>query len=104
MEKICPNFLYTLFKARRKLESSFSHSFLAVFPSLVMQQISSFCKQVCFEKKKNAYVLLVFFNRVPYMQLSHMIAGVNIIDRKVSVASINGAGEFGGSLRCQRGP
>ena len=42
--------------------------------------------------KKNAYGLLVFFNRVPYMQLSHIITGVNIIGRKVSVASVNGAG------------
>ena len=37
-----------MYKAGRKPESSFSHSFLAVFPSLVMQQISSFLKQVCF--------------------------------------------------------
>ena len=34
--------------------------------------------------KKNAYTLLVFFSWVPYMQLSHMIPGVNIIGRKVS--------------------
>ena len=73
---------------RRKLESSFSHSFPAIFSSLVMQRIS----QVCFEKKKNAYALLGFFNLVPYMQLSHMIPGVNLISRKVSVASTNGAG------------
>ena len=41
-KKVFLFFLYTLYKARRKLESSFSHSFLAVFPSLVMQRISSF--------------------------------------------------------------
>ena len=29
------------------------------------------------------------------MQLSHMISGVNIIGRKVSVASVNGAGGSG---------
>ena len=35
-------FLYTLYKAQRKSESSFSHSFLAVSSLLVMQQICSF--------------------------------------------------------------
>ena len=50
--------------------------------------VHSFFKQVCFEKKKNACGLLVFFNRVTYMQLSYMIPGVNIIGRKVSVASV----------------
>ena len=34
------------------------------------------------KKKKNAYALLVFINLAPYMQLSHMIPGVNIIGRK----------------------
>ena len=33
------------------------------------------------------------------MQISDMIPGVNIINRKVSVTSINGAGGSGGSLR-----
>ena len=41
-KKNCPNFNYKMYKTERKLESSFSHSFLAVFPSLIMQQISSF--------------------------------------------------------------
>ena len=35
-------FLYTLYKARRKSESSYSHLFLPVFPSLVMKRIYSF--------------------------------------------------------------
>ena len=35
--------------------------------------------------------MLAFFNRVPYMQLSHMIPGVNIIGGKGSVTSDNGA-------------
>ena len=48
---------------------------------------------------KNAYELLVFFNWVPYMQPSHMIPGVNIISRKVSVSSVNGTGGSGGVLR-----
>ena len=34
---------------------------------------------------------LVFFNQVPYMQISDMIPEVNIIGRKVSVMSVNGA-------------
>ena len=34
-------FLYTMYKAKRKSESSFFHSNLAIFPTLVMQQISS---------------------------------------------------------------
>ena len=54
--------------------------------------------------KKNTYALLVFFDWVPYMQLSQMIPGVNIIDRKVSVASVNRAGGSGGVLRPHSGP
>ena len=46
-KKNCPNFLYTMYKAGKKSES-LSHSFLAIFPLLVMQQISSFFKQVFF--------------------------------------------------------
>ena len=57
-----------------------------------------------FALKKNAYGSLVFFSQVPYMQLSHMIPGVNMIGRKVSVASVNGAWGSGGVLRSQRGP
>ena len=49
------------------------------------------------------YELLVFFNPVHYMQLPHMIPGVNIIDGKVSIASVNGACGSGGVLRPQRG-
>ena len=79
MEKNCPNFLYTLYTARRKSESLFSYSFLAFFPSLVMQRISSFILLSRFDLKKNAYALLVFLNQVPYMQLSHIIPGVNIM-------------------------
>ena len=47
--------------------------------------------------------MLVFFNRVPYMQLPHMIPGVNIIDGKVIVASVNEACRSGGVLRPQQG-
>ena len=48
-------------------------------------------------------MLLVFFNQVPYMQISDMIPEVNIIGRKVSVASVNGAVGSGGVLRSQQG-
>ena len=46
-----------------------SHSFLAIFPLLVMEQFfHSFFRQACFEKKKKlAYMLLVFFIQLPYM-------------------------------------
>ena len=40
-KKSCPNFFYTMYKAGKKLEL-FSHSFLAIFPFVVMQQISLF--------------------------------------------------------------
>ena len=93
MEKECCYFLYTIYKAGRKPES-FSHSLLVVFPLLVMQQISSFFKQVCFFFK-NASALLVSFNRMPYMQMLDKIPGVNIIGAKLSVASINRAGGLG---------
>ena len=52
MEEEFSYFLYILYKAQRKSEPSISHIFLAIFPLLVMQQISSFFKQVCFEKNK----------------------------------------------------
>ena len=87
-------FLYTLHKAQRKFEPLFSHLFLAVF-SLISNATNFFIHPLnrFVLKKKNAYALLVFLNWVPYMQLSHMIPGVNIIGRKVSVASINRVGE-----------
>ena len=53
--------------------------------------------------KKNAYAQLVFFNQVTYMQILDMISRVNIIGRKVSIASINGAGGSGGIPEPQEG-
>ena len=47
-----------------------------------------------FALKKNGYWLLIFFNRVPHIQLSHMIPGVTIIDRKVSLTSVRKPGEI----------
>ena len=84
-----------MYKATRKSESSFSYSFLTVFPSLVMQWIS-LNRFVFFF---NAYVVLVFFNRVPSMQISDLIPGGNISGGKVSVAGIDG----GGVLGCSEG-
>ena len=48
--------------------------------------------------------MLVFFNWVPYIQLSHMNPGVNIINKKVSLASFNGAGGSGGCSETPAGP
>ena len=58
-KKNCPNFLHTMYKVGRKLESV-SHPFLAVLSSSVMQQISSFFKQVCFFFKKKCLHVAVF--------------------------------------------
>ena len=101
-KKNCLSFLYTLYKAQRKLESTFLCSFFAIFPSLIMQRISVFILQTGLFWKKNVYKLLVFFNWVPYMQLSHMIPGVNIIGGKLSIVSINRAGRSVGVLRPQQ--
>ena len=71
-----------------KSESSFL-SFIPGHFSFISNTTNFFIHSLNrFVLKKNAYGLLVFFSRVPYMQLSHMISGVNIISRKVSVASI----------------
>ena len=51
----------------------------------------------------NVYKLLVFFNQAPYMQIPDLNPGLNIIDRKVSIVSINRDGESGGVLRSQLG-
>ena len=54
-------FWYTLNEAPRTSELSISDSFLAVFPLLVMQRISSFIHSLSrFALKKN--VMLIFFD------------------------------------------
>ena len=67
-KKNFPNFFYTLYKARRKSESSYSYSFLAVSNEInfFIDYLNRFVL-----KKKNAYalLLLVFFYRVSYMQI-----------------------------------
>ena len=91
-KKIVLIFLYTLSKARRKSESSFSHSCLAVFPSLAMQQISSFFKQGFFLIKKKMLM------RCWFSSISCSICTIThdprseYNGRKVSVASVNRAG------------
>ena len=47
--------------------------------------------------------MLVFFNPVPYMQLSDMIPEVNIIGRKLNIVIVNEAGRSGEVLRPQWG-
>ena len=54
--------------------------------------------------KKDAYALVVFFNQVPYRQISDMIYGVNMTSRKVSVVSVNRAGGGGGGWGCYETP
>ena len=66
-KKNCPNFLYALYEDGRKSESSFSHSFLAIFFIHSLKRFAFF---------KNAYVLMVFVNRVSFMQISDMIPGM----------------------------
>ena len=89
-----------MYKAGQKLESSFSHSFLAVFLSLVMQRISSFLFYAGLFFKMNAHAFLVYFNWVPYIQTSDMIPGVNTMGGKVREVSDNKAGGLG----CSRTP
>ena len=42
---------------------------------------------------------MVFLNRVPYIHISDIVPGVNMIDGKVNVETINRAGGPGGDLR-----
>ena len=54
-------------------------------------------KQIClFFLKKNALALLVFFNRLPYLQISYMLPRLTVIGGKMSVASIHGTRGSGG--------
>ena len=81
-----------------KLEESRSHFPIHSWPFFVVSNATNFFHSLnrFVFSKKNAYVLLVFFIWVPYFQISYMIPGVNIIVRKVSIAGVNRAGEFGG--------
>ena len=105
MEEKCPNFFMYTIKSLKKVRViifSFIPGYFSFISNAMKFFIHSLNRFVL--KKKKAYGLLVFFNWVPYMSLSHMILGVNIIGRKMSVVSINGAGGYGGVLRTQRGP
>ena len=59
-----------MYKAGRKLEL-FSHSSLAFFPLLVMQQSSSFFKQVCFFLKHTCALLVFFQSGALYANIRH---------------------------------
>ena len=89
-----------------KLQESQSHHFFihlvcfSFFSNAVNLFINSLKR---FVFSKNAYALLVFYSRVPYMQISDMIQEVSIISRKVCVASVDRGGGFGGVLRPQQG-
>ena len=48
-------------------------------------------------------ILSYWLQSVPYMQISDMIAGVDIIGGKVSVASAIGVGGYGDVLTQQQG-
>ena len=96
MEKIALIFLYTLYKAQNKVRVIFLPFIPGCF-SFTSNATNFFIHSLNrVALKKNAYALLVFFIWVPYIQLSHMIPGVNIIGRKKSVVSINRAGGPGG--------
>ena len=105
-KKNCPNFFIYTVKSSKKV----GVIILPFIPGsffLISNATNFFIRSLTglfWKKKKSYYTLLVFFNRVPYMQLLQMIPGVNIICRKVSVESVNGVGGSGGSLRPQRGP
>ena len=60
------------------------------------QPLNQFKKKKRKEKEK---LLMIFFSRVPNMQISNVIPGVNIIARKVSIVGINGAGGSRGVRR-----
>ena len=51
------------------------------------------------KRKEKEKLLMIFFSRVPNMQISNVIPGVNIIARKVSIVGINGAGGSRGVRR-----
>ena len=82
MKKNCSNFFYIHYI---KLRESRSHHFsIRSWPFPFISNATNFFIYSLnrFVLKKNAYALLVFFNQVSYMQLSHMIRGVNISAEK----------------------
>ena len=84
---------------RRKLESSFSHSFPAIFSSLVMQRIS----QVCFEKKKCLRVAGFFQSGAIYATITHDPRSEFNQQKSECSEHQRSWGDSGGSLRPQRG-
>ena len=88
-----------------KLQESQSHYFPthSWFFSFFSKAMNFFILSTGLFFKKSAYALLVFLSWLPFMQISGIILGVNIISRKVSLASANGAWWFKGVLRLQPG-
>ena len=81
-----------------KLQESQSHYFPthSWFFSFFSKAMNFFILSTGLFFKKSAYALLVFLSWLPFMQISDIILGVNIISRKVSLASANGAWWFKG--------
>ena len=92
-KKKCTNFLYTMCKGGRKLELFF-HSFLAIFPSLMMQPISLFITKTGLFFNKSANALLANIIHDPSSEYNWW---------KSEHTSVNGAGESGDNLRPQWG-
>ena len=67
-----------------KLQESWSHFLIHSWPLFLVSNATNSFKCLC--------VFHFFQSSVPYMQISDMIPGVNIIRGKVSIASVKGAG------------
>ena len=80
VKRIVQIFLYTLYEAKRKSESSFFHSSSAVFPLLVMQQISSFIHQTDLFWKKLHMCCWFFSIRCHFHSLNMQIYLSNLFD------------------------
>ena len=83
-KKKCTNFLYKWVKVAESWSYFSIHSWLFFLCYWCNKFLHSLLKQACFFNK-SAYALLVFFNRVTYMQISYMIPVVNTIGRKMSI-------------------
>ena len=91
-KKNCPNFLYWLYKPREIIFPFIlgRFSFISNATNFFIHSLNRFLW-----KKKNCLRVARVLQLVPYMQISDMILEVNIISRKVSVASFYRAGGLG---------
>ena len=81
MKKIVLIFIYTIQSSKKVRVIIFlfvpgNFSFISNATNFFINSLNKFVLE------KNAYALLVFFNRVAYMQLLHMIRGINISAEK----------------------